>query len=335
MILFPGAVIAREPLASENVECIGRFKLSLPGPVEFVLTTRDALLDYNEQDYIAFSDASMPRGAAFALSRKIDISQQTTLADFAKLRAEAIEMTKKDKKDLVSKGSSAIAGLIKPYELGDPAAFAWSSAAGVEVFFSKAGHIYRFNAHSGGAQKDEGERAKEFLANMRARKLFELPSESGICSPYSFLNTNKALEYTAGVAMQLSAHPEVEILFRDSQALAPGNPMKMDARAGIEFFMKTQQADTFSQTDYHWQSSPFAMAGIPGKAAFVNVRREDKQNDIVFIGYVPGAAGQSQPSRDLMLYVSRHSSRAKGVPISEAAFRELAAGIAKSVAPMQ
>lgn len=325
----------REAPAVEKMECAGQFKFALPGPVEFALTQREAFLDCNGQDYIAFADESMPREAAFALSRKVDISRETSREDFTTLRAEALAMTQKDKKDLIRKGKNDIADLIKPFELGGPDAFAWSSAAGVEVFFYKGGHIYRFNAHSDGTQKDEGARAKEFFANMKARKMFEVPSEKGICYPYSFLKTDKPLEYTAGVGMRLTEHPEVEILVRDSEPLAPNNPMKMDPQAKIKFFMETLLTDTFSKIDYHWQLKPFVLAGSPGKAAFVNVRRGDKQNDVVFIASVPGVATKTGPARDLLLYVSRNASLAKGVPMSEPKFRELAEAIAKSVTPLQ
>ena len=327
---------ARETPALVKMECAGQFKFALPGPVEFAVTQRDVLLDVNAKTTIAFSDEETPPHAVFAFGdTKIDIAAATSPTDFAQLRVDSAEYIKRRKIELVSKGMKPIADSIKQYDMGDPNAFAWSSVAGVDVFFNKGDHIYRYNARAESLKAAVLE-AKDLLANMRSRKPHEVPADQGICYPHSFLKTKENPEYWAGVAMRLVDYPEIEILLEDSETLDIGHPNRLpDRLSPIKFFLEKGLTTKFSKIEYDWLLTPPMIGGMHSEAAFANVTRGEKQADFVFIAFAPGVAGKRVPSRDLLLYVSRNAARAKGTPVSEAKFRNIAEAIAKSVTPLR
>ena len=337
LLVLPGCSHAVEPISPMLPECVGGFKLSVPGPVNFAVTKWDVLLDVDARGRIAFSDGEMPTHAVFAFGdTRIDIAAASSPDDFAQLRLDAAEQVKQEKIGLVSRGKKPIADSFKPYDPGDPNAFAWRSVGGIKLFFKKGNHIYRYDARADESMTAAVSEAKGLLSNMRSRKPHEVPADYGICYPHSFLKTAENPKYWAGVAMRLVDYPEIEILLEDVETLPVGHPNRLpDSISPIRFFLEKGLTKKFTKVDYDWQLTPFKMGGMSGKAAFANVTRDEKQEDFVFLAFAPGEAGKPVPSRNLLLYVSRNAARAKGAPVSEAKFRQIAEAIAKSVAPLR
>ena len=336
LVVIPGCSGAETAPSLPQRECVGQYAIALPGAVEFALTKRESLLNRNGDLNIAFSDGFQPSHARFFLDRKVDISTQTSDSDFAKLRTEVEEASIKRKKDFLKIGKKQISDSIEPFKVAGPDAFAWRTAAGIEVYTYKGGHIYRHTVPADVQKKDEVIRAQTFLQNIRSRATFEIPSEKGVCFPHSFLRAEGHPTYEVGAAMRLLDYPEVEIFFDDSFTSEPGPGIPTrDSKSQVKFFLESVLSNQYSEFAYHWYPASFPMGGNEGKAAFVDVRRGENGNDFVFIAAANGAKGQAVPSRDLLLYISRNSARAKGTPISEAKFRELAEAIAKSVKPIR
>ncbi|WP_426212085.1 hypothetical protein [Massilia sp. TWP1-3-3] len=336
LVTIPGCSGAETAPNLRQIECVGQYAIALPGAVEFALTKRESLLNRNGDLNVAFPDGFQPAHARFFLDRKIDISAPTSDSDFATLRSEVEEAALKRKKDFLKVGKKQISDAIEPFKVPGADSFAWRTAAGIEVYTYKGGHIYRFTAHADTQKKDEVIRAQAFLGNMKGRATFEIPSEKGVCFPHSFLRTEGHPTYEVGAAMRLVDYPEVEIFFEDSFRLEPGpGSTSRDSKSQVIFFVEAVLSNQYSEPAYHWYPASFMMGGNVGKAAFVNVRRGDNGNDFVFIAAATGATGQTVSSRDLLLYISRNSARAKGTPISEAKFRALAEAIAMSVKPIR
>ena len=153
LFLLPLSAVGSEPPAS-RMECVGQFKFALPGPVDFAVTKWDVLLDVNARGRIAFSDGEMPTHVVFAFGdTRIDIAAASSPDDFTQLRLDVAEQVKQEKIGLVARGKKPIADSIKPYDIGAPNAFAWSSVAGIDLFFQKGNHVYRYDARA-----DEGGR---------------------------------------------------------------------------------------------------------------------------------------------------------------------------------
>jgi len=336
-ICLPGATSAEvQKLEGYSADCVGRFQLSLPGPVEIALTKRTSLLSESGANNIAFADGSIASQASFALERKIDISSDISQDGFEKLRRDSQVYAEKLKKDLYSRGKKEIADSIQFYEVGVPEAFAWSSVAGVDIFFKKDDYIYRHNRRGTASVQQAGREAKEIFESMRFRKQNEIPLDTGLCFPYSFLKTDEDSVYTANVVMRLISHPDVQVTFKDMASLEPAQGrVILDQKSNIKFFLERESVEYFTEIRYEWVPGQFSIAGLPGRAAFAKVRRSGEQDDFIFIANVVGAVANSTSKRVLMLYISRNAARANPTPISESKFREISIAIAKSVKPLK
>lgn len=341
-------------------ECVGRFAFDLPGEAEVafphlieaaqgnhayffssdVVPGRAAAWEPQDQAWSAYQRIG-DRGAIFT-------SNEFTPASFPKLKMAVDEVWGGKKRALLNDGESGQADNISIEPLAFQSAFAWrfksahtrmSQSDKVQAYFVRSDHVFLF--------QDEDEdpkaltkRVGTLLSNLRARDLFEVPAEPGICLQYAFLPDQGATKRSVGIPYRLKAYPEVEVFFSDSTAGPPprANSKRQTAADEVQFFWDARYGSTDKQHKLLHPHIPgvvqfpdVTLGGFKGKSSFVEITRSDNSIDYGYMAYVKGDANASADSPTLMLYVIRTAKRAVREPLSKDQFKELAERIAASV----
>lgn len=344
-----------------RTECVGRFSFDLPGEAvvafpylveatqgnhayffatDTVPGESTAPWKHRDQAWNAYQRVN-DRGAIFT-------SDEYTLASFPKLKLAIDEIWSGKKRALVADGDSAQADNIvaEPLTLKD--AFAWrfkaahtrmSQSDTLQAYFVRSGHVFFF--------QDEDEdpkaltkRVTAVLSNVRAREMFEVPAEPGICLQNAFLPDQGGVKRSVGVPYRFKDHPEVEVFFSDSSAgpLPRANSKRQTAADEVQFFWEARYGSGDKQHKLIHPHVPgiaqfpdVRLGGYKGKASFVEITHRDNSIDYGYMAYVKGDAGANEDSPTLMLYVIRTASRAKGEPLSKDQIKEMAERIAASV----
>jgi hypothetical protein len=188
---------------------------------------------------------------------------------------------------------------------------------------------------------------KRFAQDLRYRPLFTVPTVSGLCYPYLFLQDSAGEARKPGVhtTYRLKDHPDINIFL--SHGHSPGFvPDRASQREAAE-----RKADSFWRDQYggNYKSivSVFKrpggvyraveFAGRDGAESFVEFTREDGTIDWGYLIAAPGSRDPKALVPDLLFYVIRNASvaKAKGKePFgTEDSFLKFARSIAATVKP--
>ncbi|MDB5802379.1 MAG: hypothetical protein JWL63_3318 [Rhodocyclales bacterium] len=342
LICLVGMDAARsEVLQSKNVgntECVGRYQISPPGLVDVATTI--PLERFSEgyqasgnflfaKDDRAFYSDQLYEGAILTGPSISDQKFDAFRLEMQEFRAQrrlargAEEQYQQQVKNL-------------PFKDNPSTFYLWSSGYGTVSFIAlRSGRLFQWRLE--GYPQEFDANVKTMLTvekGLRARALFELPKESGVCIPYGFVADDGKPGRKIGVTMRLIEHPEVEIFFQDETPASND----LDETKEINFFWE----DNYRQPDRQRRLlSPHVpgityfpsvkIAGRKGKYSFVEITRQDGSLDYGYLAYVKGDAKTKEDTPNLMLYVIRTAARAKGEPIGKNEFKKLADEITASI----
>lgn len=344
-----------------RTECVGRFSFDLPGDAVVAFPHLIEATQGNHAYFFATDAASGASAApwehqdqAWSAYQRVNdrgaifTSNEYTPASFSKLKAAIDGIWSGKKRALVADGDSAQADniVVEPLVLKD--AFAWrfkaahtrmSQSDTLQAYFVRSGHIFFF--------QDEDEDPKALikrvagvLSDVRAREMFEVPPEPGICLQNAFLPDQGGVKRSVGIPYRLKDHPEVEVFFSDSSPgpLPRANSKRQTAADEVQFFWEARYGGGDKQHKLIHPHIPgvaqfpdVRLGGYKGKSSFVEITHRDNSIDYGYMAYVKGDAGANEDSPTLMLYVIRTASRAKGEPLSKDQIKEMAERIAASV----
>ena len=201
------------------------------------------------------------------------------------------------------------------------------------------------------------------LRNFRARSLYELPTEQGVCVPYGFVKDDRPQKRSMGTIMRLKDHPDVKILFRDQSALFNEN-FKKEESASVEqelraFWERPDWGGVKYQALGFRKFPSVQIGGYKGQSTFVEITRPTRSSkyecswddqyfskaekkaagclpqtlDYGYIAYVKGDPDAKEDTPNLLLYVMQNSEDAPdGKPtIGKDELKKMADTIAASI----
>jgi Tle cognate immunity protein 4 C-terminal domain len=333
--LLSGCKAAGVP-ADWKSECVGRMQFSLPQNVEVATSS----LEDFESHYIEIGFDKSGGNANFQfLDKQIAIndnlmkirfvSERLTPDEISKIRSQfwtsytSSQIKAKKSNDPVLKNSE-----FKELVRGDKDMDAYSVRSYTEHLSVLDDHAVSYTLPNAALEPLDRDGNKivshqEFRANLRARKLFEVPSETGLCFPYVFLKDNREQEYRrVAAAYKLKAHPEITIIFTESAGFRGNDDVKPEREimSNWSFYRDTDPV-----------KSRVKMAERDGIAAFSGYTQNDDTKDFGYFAYVRGNDKAALDTPTLELKIFRDSKYAKGTPMGKEEFKLMAEQIIASV----
>ncbi len=296
-----------------------------PDQVE-VATTTPAVFDGKFIKYpIQFSDGQQTVYSSFAFNGKFDIFQRIS-------ESSAREFLRKSKAFVVaSRKESNLDKQFSEIPTDQPTSFVMSGLRSSEFDIYKDGQLISYTAMS---YDDSAEvtrkRMLNTLANLRMRRPYEIPNESGACLPGIFVASSGKDDFSnIGVTFRLKEHPDVTIFFADRTA---GDLSKMTSRQRNEFVWTSDAVGRVIHLHGPLRYRPAKMAGRLGTASFATVTRYDGATDYAYLVTVQGDPNAAVDTPDLELLVQRTAKYAKGAePVTGDQLEAIAKAVAASV----
>jgi hypothetical protein len=200
-------------------------------------------------------------------------------------------------------------------------------------------HALTWSGYSGLSPQHAEANYAAIISGLRARDLFSIPSEAGVCFPYAFIRDDGKTRRHIATTYRLGEHPDVTVMLKDTTALEvdpKANPDIYDAKAQSDSFWGRYDSAYRKSLQSVW-SDPYkriALGASKGVESFVKIVREDGSEDYGYLVVARGDPLAAEDTPDLMLYVIQNSKNAKAkgaAPMSKDAFLELAQTLAASV----
>ncbi len=317
-------------------ECVGRMQFSLPQDIEMATSSLENFKSHYIE--IGFEQGEKPANFEFVdgqvaindtLMKIRFVSGKLAPDEILKLRSQFWTSyatrqisAKTSKRDYIK--NSKYKELVR----GDKDMDAYSVRNYTEHLSVLDGHAVSYSLPNAVMEPLDSDGNKivsypEFRANLRARKLFEVPSEKGLCFPYVFLKDSKEQSYRRVVgAYKLKHHPEITVEFYDEAGLFVNQNVSPNRRVMAHWSIYNYK---------NIERSSIKMAGRDGAASFSEFWRNDDVEDFGYFAYVKGDDKTALDTPTLSLLVIRDSKYAKGMPMGKAEFMLLAEQITASV----
>ncbi|QNB15359.1 T6SS immunity protein Tli4 family protein [Paraburkholderia tropica] len=313
-----------QAFSAPQQECVGRYRLTLPGEADTALTTAKAFREPQAAN-IRFSDGLAAPLSSFIYNGTFYITDAITHDGY-----EALVNTMK---------SRVAASRDRPFQdqrlsvlpVQDTASFAWSGRGGAAFYAFKDGRTITFLTKSEDVQQASND-ALEVLAHLEPRSAGDVPVEPGVCLPSLFVQTSQAdKSRIVGSTYRLKSHPDVLIFFRDSKALK--DQPKLTSRQENEFVW-TSEFGVGKAVKLHgarpWRT--VKLDGREGVGSFGTITRNDDSTDYGYLVTVQGDPEASTDTPDLLLYVERNASASQGkTPVTADELEKIGEEIAASI----
>jgi hypothetical protein len=178
---------------------------------------------------------------------------------------------------------------------------------------------------------------KNFLTSFKSRPLYDVPSVSGVCLPYVFVNDDGKKNRNIQISYRLIDHPDIQITIKDQTSVARESGVRNQNAEPLAVIQSLwdQHLTTFAKEGKNeWASGghTVTLAGYQGLSSFVKFVRNDDLIDYGYVAVVRGDPNAQNDTPDLMLYVIRDSHNAKGKePMPKDEFLKMAETIAASI----
>ena len=345
-----------------KTECVGYFQVSVPGEIDVGIARggpdpsklRHAL---DAGRYEFYEDSNY-------LGGWIHTSSQLPESSFLKIKEQKENLME----DLKLRMKTDPSINILEYSNSDSINYFYKSGKyniGA-VFIYESGRIYAYQKPIEESEPDEAKARSDYmyvLRNFRARALYELPTEQGVCVPYGFVKDDRPQKRSMGTIMRLKDHPDVKILFRDQSALFNEN-FKKEENASVEqelraFWERASWGGVKYQALGFRKFPSVQIGGYKGQSTFVEITRPTRSSkyecswddqyfskaekkaagclpqtlDYGYIAYVKGDPDAKEDTPNLLLYVMQNSEDAPdGKPtIGKDELKKMADTIAASI----
>ena len=343
--------------AGWRTDCVGRMELTLPGDAATQSDSSQALrargLRQSEYDYshgaFSFDDdergwTELTEGVVSAVSppltpKQIDVlkkadakQRQTNFAEYTKLAA--------------ARGETYESVMV---DTGTPRATAHRSKTGVGLFIELGDRVvmagYRLNA---GDFVHDKTVVPQLITNIRAREVFDVPAEPGLCYPHVFVKDDSNRRRQIAVDYRSKARPDFHVVLWDATAYNPDkegiNPEDETSRRNtwrnkepdrqIGFFWGQRRFEGDTLPEWSTVTKRVEMDGRTGLQSFIRLQRPNGTVDYEYYAVVRGDPKAKEDTPDLALYVytSNDYGKKKGLaPIAKEEFIKMAQSVAASV----
>ncbi|WP_141234023.1 T6SS immunity protein Tli4 family protein [Pseudomonas sp. Irchel 3E20] len=345
-----------------KTECVGYFQVSVPGEIDIGIARggpdpsklRHAL---NAGSYEFYEDSNY-------LGGRIRTSSLLPKTSFLNIKEQKENLMK----DLKLRMKTDPSINILEYDNGNSINYFYKSGKHNigAVFIYDLGRIYAYQKPMAESEPNEAQARSDYmyvLRNFRARSLYELPTERGVCVPYGFVKDDRPQKRSMGIIMRLKDHPDVKILFRDQSALFNEN-FKKEENASVEqelraFWERPDWGGVKYQALGFRKFPSVQIGGYKGQSTFVEITRPTRSSkyecswddqyfskaekkaagclpqtlDYGYIAYVKGDPDAKEDTPNLLLYVMQNSEDAPdGKPtIGKDELKKMADTIAASI----
>lgn len=333
LLLASANAFAADTSANWKTECVGRYQVSLPGEGEFALTTEKGFLTSDLGAHIGFKNGSPAPHSNFIYGGKINISSTITPQEFALFQKKINVRSTELKKYYLDSYREDIAENIKPAILTLATSFSWQIGVVAHQYIYQAERIFNFIVGERDSLVENLELINKLVRALRPRPIFTVPQEPGVCIPYGFIADDGKQGRHVAVTMRLKDHPDVEIFFEDKTAYDYGIKQTAQNQERTEMSMLwNQQAQSSKEIKLAFPGyRSIKLAGRDGTDSFVEITRKDGSSDYGYAAVVNGDHTAKTDAPQLVLYVVRTASRAKGKPVSKNELKDIAHKIAASV----
>jgi hypothetical protein len=334
---------------SWRADCVGRLQVSFPSPVEAAATPIDYLAPRMSLTYpkgvakFAFSDGSAAEYVTLAHSTgSLLIGQPQSGADLhALLEAHVTTRLIRAKKLYEGKVSSTGAKYsFSVVNTGVATATAWRVDPNETYVAAQVGDRLVDMALNDGLPQTAGDATSipALIGSLQPRPTFTVPSEPGVCLPYTFVRDDGKKYRYISMTYLLNDHPDVQVTIKDATAAnpEPGIRTKNAEPKAVTVGFWSQQLTQAKEVRPLWEPSTRAvtLAGYGGLASFVQLTREDGSIDYGYLAVVRGDPNAKEDTPDLMLFIIRDgkAAKAKGkMALGKDEFIKMAETIAGSV----
>ena len=333
LLLASANAFAADASADWKTECVGRFQVSLPGEVEMALLIPQALVKSDINNKYRFLDQTSAPRSDIRYQGTLGVSAGLNEGDFTQLRSDISQKKQKSKQYFLENDDPSTANSIRLFDIASVDTFAWRSKQTVDAYIYRSRHIFHYFVSGLSNESEHQSLLSAFINSFHPRPLYETPKGEGVCIPYGFIKDDGKPGRQIGVTMRLKAHPEVEIFFEDRSAADYGIKQTAQTQEKTEMSMLwDQQVRSSKKIDLAFLGyRSIKLDGRNGTGGFVEITQLDDSKDYGFAAVVNGDHTAKTDSPQLMMYVIRTASRAKGTPISKSELKDMAKKIAASI----
>jgi hypothetical protein len=308
-------------------ECVGRYQLSVPGDIEYPIAPYKDLIS-NSHPFYQFSDKAPARfheinGGDILIGdgtkpKNFDLLRDAIAKNAAKLRDDQLEINNKIDADHIA---------IIPLKISD--AFARRFKEAIELVMLRNNIIFEKSFYSHEKKYEEQLVAMhEFINSFRLRSSYEMPTTSGVCIPFAFMQDDGKISRDISANLRPQSHPDVMITFEDNEYILNNSDLDSNKKALIAMMLDYDSSPPHSSLAH---IHPQTIDGREGAAGFFHLTRPNGQKDFLYLAVIKGT-GNDNPS--LVLRIERVAEYAKNQPpISESEFKALARHIVESIRP--
>lgn len=329
---------ARDVPAAWKPECVGRMQLSFPGNVDVAATTRSDLRKNWNPPSSSFIDGEYAGWSGLGYLGGIEIVHGL---DPSEIDAFWVERTAIREKFRVLFTKAGVKSSDRYQELSTlpHSGLAFQAQDQRYLALQLGRYAFTWNGYSKISPQQAQADYDAVVAGLRARDLFSVPSEVGVCLPYAFIRDEGTARRYVAMTYRLRENPDVTVLLKDvkaAEADPKANPAVYDPESMSDSFWGRYDSTYRRSLRSEWYQpyKRITLGNSKGVESFVKIVREDGAVDYGYLVVARGDPNAKEDTPDLMLYVIQNSknAKAKGIePVSKEAFLEMAQTIAASV----
>jgi hypothetical protein len=317
-----------------KAECVGRYQLSFPGEVEVALAKPATFPQVSRLSPYAYSDSE--EGASYSkihYEGLIFVSATLSVKEVQRIVKTNQKYTDDAKKKRLAAGDKKTAESLKRLSLALPDSYAWQSGNSVELYLHRDSRLFTWEGDGDEHSEYNHALMLKILNGFRTRQLFEIPRGKGVCIPYGFIADDESSWRDVGVSFRLKDHPDVEVFFRDAgRREDPLRLIDRSTREELQFFWGVNYRGALKEVHLSWP--PYRSVKLDqrdGEYTFARFTRTNGSPDFGYLAYVKGDPKAATDTPNLMLYVIRTGTLAKGHPVSEDELKDIAKKITASI----
>jgi hypothetical protein len=330
---------ARDVPIGWQTDCVGRMQLSFPGYVEVAAVSPKSWKERRSEPQFTFADGQVAGWAGLAYLGGVVISQPLT-SEEKQFFIREIELGRQAvKKFSEEQPRRAKTRPFSDLPVSPQNGYAWDVADGKVAQLFIADHYFAWDSYSNISEAEQRRHFQKIVEGLAPRTSTTLPTKSGVCLPYAFINDNGENRRYVAMTYRLREHPDVTIMLKDQNAVEidpKANPAVYDPE-GISDDFWSRYDDIYRKSLRGVWNIPYKrakLANSKGLESFVKIVRKDDTVDYGYLVVTKGDPTAKEDTPDLMLYVIQDSknAKAKGIaPMEKEAFLSMAQTIAASV----
>ena len=346
--LISGYGRAEELHAEWRTDCVGRMQIGLPGDVEVAALSADAFRDYVAGRGAAYPGAQFPDGrraftSTLSFIGSIVVSHPVDDAE-RKRFFQAAEQTKADDaRTLKQQHGVSVYGYpatVEPLPVAKQKALAWRIGPSYSAYIEMGRNGLSWGVNSTPDQLPGLDRYYHTLIEgVSPRPLYTVPSESGVCLPYTFIHDDGTNGRYVNSTYRLREHPDITIWLEDRSA------RRVRKGQDPDLYSATERTDYFWMQNYSrarltvrslWRDL-YKKVSLPagnGVESFVALKRKDGTEDFGYLLAIRGDPDSKEDKPDLLMYVIRDAANAKskGIePVNQETVLEIGRAVAASI----